>query len=50
MRMGETDLKHDTTAGGERLPYEAPEVVDCGDVVGVTQTTGFNPGGDGAYS
>ena len=47
--MSERDAEDDVVAGG-RLPYEAPEVVDCGDVVGVTQTTGINPGADGVYS
>jgi len=32
-----------------RLPYEAPELVDQGDVTEQTRSTG-SPGADGAYS
>lgn len=37
-------------ASDERLPYEAPELVDCGDVAALTQTGVTNPGADGIYS
>jgi hypothetical protein len=46
--MGEMSCERDSSA--ERLPYEPPELVDCGDVANVAQLGATNPGADGLYS
>jgi hypothetical protein len=50
--MSATDFERDAAGkeNNQRLPYEAPELVDCGEVAKVTQTGATNPGGDGIYS
>ncbi len=49
--MSEIDMEKAVTANDGRLPYETPELIDCGDVAKVTQS-GVNtiPTTDAAYS
>lgn len=48
--MAGTEFDRDTVETEERLPYETPEIVDCGEVARVTQIGATNPGIDGLYS
>lgn len=48
--MTEADSERGLSTDDARLHYEAPELVDCGEVADVTQTGASNLGADGIYS
>jgi len=48
--MGETESEPTTATEDARRPYEAPVLVDCGDVSALTQTAFVTSGTDSGYS
>lgn len=48
--MSESECERAATARDERLPYEAPALVDRGDLSALTQTAFVTAGADSGYS
>jgi hypothetical protein len=46
----ETSRERDASADDARRPYQAPELVDCGDAASLTQTAFVTAGTDSGYS